>query len=79
MIFTDENGKQWEWITYGRPYPPAPKQHTFGGVVFEETGPAQVIEAGEWYLRHAGDYAAWAERRTEQALIPLRPVRVEEE
>ena len=59
-----------------RPYP-APKQYTFGGVVFEEAGPARVLEAGEWFLLLGDGSPCCAVDRTIGVHIPLRPVRVE--
>ena len=61
-----------------RPYAPAPKQHTFGGVVFEEAGPARVLEAGEWFLLFGDDLPCLATTRTIGVRLPLRPVRVKE-
>ena len=63
-----------------RPYAPTPKQHTFGGVVFEEAGPSQQIERGKWYLCSSGIYGPdWPVYAVDKQLgeyTPLRPVRV---
>ena len=61
------------------PYVPAPKQHTFGGVVFEEAGSARVLEAGEWFRLRGDGSPCCAVDRTIGEYIPLRPVRVEAE
>lgn len=56
--------------------PPAPTRHTFGGVVFEETGEVRFPEAGEWYC-YCGGIWLHGQHSATVVVVILRPVGLE--
>ena len=53
-------------------------EHTWGGVVFMETGPARSLHSGEWGLTIGGHVVSWdGAAESFSKYIPLRPIRVE--
>ncbi len=54
-----------------------PKRHTFGGVVFEETGENRSPDKGEWYI-HGNGCNCWGGTGTTHGKFTiLRPVAIE--
>jgi hypothetical protein len=61
---------------------PKPKRHTFGGVVFEETGEVRCAKHMDWWYFPISDFSDSASPRygyTNSEVNILRPVAIEEE
>ena len=58
-------------------YVPKPKRHTFGGMVFEETGEYRLARRNEWWLGSLGPCCEGCDPSTLNPHPILRPVALE--